>query len=147
MIHARTRSRRDAEPALATGPLNGAYQLSIQDCYYRELTDTHAVQSKEDERDRMHEVLVRMETWIELWARNPQHGAVQTANYPNKPQGDVFSLSLFHPKKQQSSRWSRIDSYALINEDHRRSHQKRQPTTITPRTETHPLSASTISNI
>ena len=68
MTHAGTRPRRNHEPALATGPLNGAYQLLLQDRYYRELKATHAVKSKEDERDKMHEVPVKMEAWDESWA-------------------------------------------------------------------------------
>ena len=58
MIHAGRRPRRDAELALATQPLNGAYRLLLQDCHYRELKATHEFECKENQTDRMHEVLV-----------------------------------------------------------------------------------------
>ena len=63
-----TRPRENHEPASATGPLNGAYQLLLQDRCHRELKATHAFQCKENQTDRMHEVLVSMEAWDESWA-------------------------------------------------------------------------------
>lgn len=58
MTPAGTRLRKYYEPALATGPLN---ELLLQNPSYHDLKATPAVQRKEDERGRMHEVSVRME--------------------------------------------------------------------------------------
>ena len=58
MLRAGRRPRRNHEPALTTRPLNGVYQLLLQDCHYRELKATHAFECKENQTDRMHEVLV-----------------------------------------------------------------------------------------
>ena len=66
MTPAGTRLRKYYEPALATGSLNSAYQLLIQDCHYREIQAIHEFQCKENQTDRMHEILVNMEARDEV---------------------------------------------------------------------------------
>lgn len=137
MAPAGTRPRKNHEPALATGPLNGAYQLLLQGRYHRELKDhmCSPMQSEPKGQDaRYPRERGSMGCILGLRAATPGNADRQLFEQATKR---CFVRLPFCPKKHQSSRWSSIDSYDLNNEDHHPLSQIKN----------HPFSPSTISKI